>query len=217
MTTDFTPDFSGDDFAHDKGIQRTRAAEKAYQQMVDDVLAVVEKKLDAEEGSHKNLKGFFMFKSLGATITHSMRSINRSTLLQVSLANYFSAHPVPKSANAGTDQYLFGYLKLNATYPRTYIQRETLREKITDLLLEQDVDFAHARQFSNRFHVITEDNHRLQQLLQWKELDKLAAFPDMEVELHEDACVFRSSRKCISVEEATHFCELAKTLQAVLV
>jgi len=92
------------------------------------------------------------------------------------------------------------------------MHKETIREKLTDLFLKHDVDFEHSKKFSGRFQVLTEDEQRLQQLLQFKNLDTLTAYPEMELEFNYDSCLFRSSRKSVSMEEAINFCELAKTL-----
>lgn len=213
MTDDFTdPDFSADDFADDKEIQKTRAEMNAYGKMIDDALAIIQKKLNVSNASHKNLKGFEMFRSLEAIVNWSLSSSDSSVPIHVSLAEYSSAYPIAKASNSGTDQYLFGYFAMTKTYPATYIHKETLKEKIADLVLKHDVDFDHSKKFSRKFHVITEDKARLLELLQFKNLDDLALYPEMELEIQGNACLFRSSRKPISVEEADFFSQLATTI-----
>ena len=208
------PDFSGDDFADDKGIQKIRAEQKAVEKMIDDSLAIVSNRLGLKEASHKNFKTFLMFKNLEATITYSLKSSNAYKPLHVSLASYTTSYP-GRVHNSGTDLYLFGHLIMNTSYPKTYICRETLKEKITNLIMPMDVDFEHSRKFSWKFHVVTEDKKQLRDLLQFKDLDELASFPEMELELQGKTCLFRSSRKALSPEEATHFAELAETLMRI--
>ncbi|MGC4104037.1 hypothetical protein [Ferruginibacter sp.] len=213
MTDDHEiPDFSGDDFANDKDIQKERAAIKAYNKMIDDALALIKKELNVQDASHINLKGFEMFKSLTATIIDSLRSVNESKALQVSLARYNSSYPIARSSNGGTDLYLFGHITLKNNYPHTYIHKETIKEKIADIFLKLEVDFPDSKKFSRRFYVLTEDKKKLQDILQFKDLDQLTAFPDMEMEFSSNTLLFRSSRKPVSLEEAAVFCELAKTL-----
>jgi hypothetical protein len=209
------PDFSGDDFANDKSIQKTRAERKAYQKMIDDSLAIVSSELGLKEASHKNFKTFLMFKNLEAIITYSLRSANTYKPLHVSIANYTTSYPSGKRYDFGTDLYLFGHLTMNTSYPKTYICKETITEKITNLLMPMDVDFEHSRKFSWKFHVVSEDKKQLLDLLQFKDLDELASFPEMELELQAKTCLFRSSRKAISPEEAHHFSELAKTIMRI--
>ncbi|MCF1713285.1 hypothetical protein L0U88_01425 [Flavihumibacter sp. RY-1] len=219
MTTQYNdehiPDFSGDDFANDKEIQKTRAAIKAYEKMVNDSLNVIRRELNCEDSSHINLKGFHMFKSLTATLTHSMKSVIGDKIVRVSLADYFSSLPVPKNSNSGTDQYIFGHISLKKSYPRTYIHQETIKEKIEDIFLKRDLDFPDSKKFSRKFQVLTEDGKRLQDLLQFKKLDDFADFPEMEIELFNNKVLFRTSRKPVSIEEATIFCDLTKIILSV--
>ncbi len=214
--SNFIPDFSGDDFANDKEIQKIRAASKAYEQMIEDSFAVIRKELSMEPSSHINFKDFHMFKSLGATITHSLKSVDNSKRVRVSLARYHSSFPVPRNDNSGDDQYLFGHISFTTQYPRTYIHKETIREKIEDLFLKRELDFSLSKKFSGKFQVLTENKNRLQTLFQVKNLDVLTDFPEMELELFNNAALFRCSRKPVSVEEATMFCNLANVLIKLL-
>lgn len=215
MENEFIPDFSGDDFANDKEIQKQREEIKAYDKMIEDLLALISRELKVYDSSHINYKGFQMFSGLSATITHSMKSDIPGNGLRVSLAEYYSAAPTAKSANSGTDLYLFGYITFAKSYPKTYVQRETLREKIENIFLKRDLDFPNSRKFSGKFQVLTEDKKRLQDLLQFKRLDDLTDFPEMEIEFSGNTALFRNSRKSVSMEEATSFCELAKVLLSV--
>jgi hypothetical protein len=209
------PDFSGDDFANDKEIQKTRAASKAYAQMIEESLTVIRQALKAQDASHTNFKAFYMFKSLRATVKHSMKTVLQNKDLRISLAEYYSTFPTGKYSNSGIDQYLFGYLTLKNSYPRTYIHPETIKEKIVDIFLQRDVDFSHSKQFSSRFQVLTENKNSLSNLLQFKNLDGLAHFPEMELELFNNMVLFRSSRKPVSITEAALFCEMVKVILSI--
>jgi hypothetical protein len=212
---EYIPDFSGDDFANDKLIQKQREAIKDYEKMIDDSLNLIQQELNVQKSSHKNFKVFHMFKFLSATITHSMKSVTSTRDLRVSLAKYFSASPTAKSSNSGTDLYLFGYMSFRTRYPRTYIHKETIKEKIEDVFLNRDVDFPHSKKFSRKFQVITENRINLETLLQFKDLDDLTQFPNLELELFNNAALFRSSRKSVSIEEAIEFCDLSKVLLTI--
>ncbi|MFZ1528663.1 MAG: hypothetical protein WAT19_07930 [Ferruginibacter sp.] len=214
MTENFEiPDFSGDDFADDKEIQQIRAAEKAYLNMVNEALELIKRNLNVIDSSHINLKGFHMFKSLYPILRQSMKSVNSNKKLRISLASYSSSFPTAKSANSGTDQYLFGHLETKNKYPRAYFHRETIKEKIENIFLRRDVDFKNSRAFSRKFQALTEDKDQLLNLLQFKDLDILTNFPEMEFEFCNNTMLFRTSRKAISVEEASIFCELSKAME----
>ncbi|OQP44833.1 hypothetical protein A4H97_10760 [Niastella yeongjuensis] len=180
--------------------------------MINDSLSVIRERLEMQDAPQEDLTSFLMFKILGATIVKTLNSASQNYPLQVSIAEYFSSYPTGKSSNSGTNQYLFGHLRMKVKYPNSYIHKETIREKFTDLFLKHDVDFEHSKMFSGRFQVVTEDKQQLQHLLQFKNLDALTAHPEMELEFNNEACLFRCSRKSISIEETNNFCELAKTL-----
>lgn len=215
MSDNYLPDFSGDDFANDKEILEHRAAIKAYEKMIEDSLSVIRQELKMQDVDHINFKGFHMFRSLNAIITRSMKSLDQNYEIRVSLSEYTSSYPVPKNPNTGTDLYLFGHITLKNNYPRTYIHKETIKEKIEDVFLKRDVDFSESRRFSRKFQVLTENSNSLQNLLQFKNLDPLADFPDMELELSGNTALFRSSRKPVSTEEATSFSNLSKALLSI--
>ena len=206
------PDFSGDDFANDKQMQKLRAEAKAYQMMIDDSLTILEERFHMTESSHKNLKGYEMIKGLAATVNYSMSSKIENRSLYVSLVTYFLSFPVPRISNSGTDQYLVGFLESRRDYPRTYIYKESLKEKLVDLVLKRDIDFRYSKRFSRNFEVLTEDRKRLHDLLHLTDLNELADFPEMELELYSYGLVFRNSRKPISLKEATRFTELITVL-----
>lgn len=206
------PDFSGDDFANDKEIQKIRAESKAYEKMIEDSLSFIKQELKVQDASDPDFQGFHMFESLSATITHSMKSSIQNKELHVCLAEYSSAFPTAKSSNSGTDQYLFGHISLRNNYPRTYIHKETIKEKLEDIFLKRDLDFPHSKKFSSKFQVLTEDKNSLQNLLQFRNLDDLINFSEMELEFSNNVALFRSSRKPVSIEEASVFCEMTKVL-----
>lgn len=210
------PDFSGDDFRNDKEIQKIRKEAEDYQQLVDDSIAIIDNELGIEESSHKNFKGFLMFKSLRAIIVKSFKAKALPLNLIVSIAEYRTAFPTAKNSNSGTDQYIFGCFELHKRFPKTYITKETIREKITDLFLKIETDFPDNKMFSRRFHVLTQDSKGLRDLMTFKNLDELTEFPEMEVEIQENFCLFRNSRKSISLKEANEFAQLAKTLARML-
>lgn len=213
---EFIPDFSGDDFAHDKEIQRARAERKAYEKLVQECLKLIGEELNASESGHINFKGFHLFKPLSATLKQSFKSVLNDKVVWVSLVEYESAFPTARDSNGGSDQYLFGHISFSTQFPRTYIQKETLKEKIEDLFLKQDTDFTHSKKFSKKFHVVTEDKNKLAHLFQSKNLDALIDFPDLELEFLNNTALFRSSRKPISMEESQTFCDITKVLVSIL-
>jgi len=208
------PDFSGDDFANDRDVQKMRAEEKAHKEMIGRSLSILQQKLSLKESSHRNLKNFLMFKNLEATVIDSYTAATGKPL-HVSMVKYYSSVQIGRTTDSSDDNYLFGLFPTGKSYPRTYICKETIGQKIIDLFTKMEVDFDHSKKFSRTFHVLTEDKKRLQDMLLLKDLNPLAAFPEMEVEIQNSACLFRSSRKPISPEEAEEFSELAIALQNI--
>src|SRR5688500_12049172 len=206
------PDFSGDDFLNDKEIQKSRKEAEAYNRLINESLAVVKDELGLIKSSHTNFKKFLMFKNLQPILIDSFRAQQAPLPLIMSVAEYRSAYPIPKNHNSGSDLYLFGSIGYNKQFPKSYICRETIREKMVDLFSRQEIDFKEHKKFSRCFHVISKDGKRLTDLFQFKNMDELTAFPNMELEIHEHSCLFRNSRRSISIEEASDFAELAKTL-----
>jgi hypothetical protein len=107
-------------------------------------------------------------------------------------------------------------LRLSKEYPVTCIFKETLREKITDWFVKQDVDFVDQKKFSRKFHVVSGDKKKLGFLLFNKPLDELAAFPEMEAEINGNNCLFKISGNPVSPGETKQFIELAKKLYKIL-
>lgn len=206
------PDFSGDDFANDKEILATRAAAKAHAKMINDSLAKIQQELDLKKASHINFKSFHMFKSLGAVINQSMKTIIHGRELRVAVVTYRSSFPLARGSNSGTDMYFIGYFTCNTSFPRTYIHQETIKEKIEDIFLKQDVDFPQFRKFSSKFQVLTEDRFKLETILQGIDMDVLSKYPEMELEFLTNRIIFRSSRRSVSIKEALLFSELSKKL-----
>ena len=206
------PDFSGDDFIDDKEIQEARKEAQAYKQMIENSLSIIKNELNLQESSHKNLKSFHMFKSLKATLLDSFESRNFASRMIVSVAEYMSGFPTAKNSNTGYDNYLFGYMEISKEYPSTYICKESFQQKIVNLFLKNDTDFAEHRKFSGKFNVLTKDGKKLGDLFRFKDLDQLSIFPEMEIEIHGNECLFRNSRISLSPEQAIQFSDLAKML-----
>lgn len=203
-----------DDFANDKEIQRQRKIQQEYNKMIETSLQIISDQLHLTPASHKNMKPFLMFKTLGTPIlTRSFKPANDDYPLQVSLVEYHLSYTTPRAHNAGTDLYLFGLLALRKSYPLTYIFEETIRERIVNWFIKGDVDFKEQKKFSRRFHVVTKDKEKLSLLLLNKLLDDLAAFPKMEIEINGNNCLFRVSKLPVSESEAEKFVRLAKVIR----
>lgn len=206
------PDFSGDDFIDDKEVQKLRKEREAYNKMVDQCLTILKQELTLTQSGHKNFKTFHMFKNLEPTTIDTYTSSAFPCRVMVSIAQYGSSYPTGRVANAGIDNYLFGYIELRKEFPSTYVCKETMQQKIINLFVRNDVDFSDHKKFSNKFNVVTKDEKRLESLLRFKNMDHLSAFPELEIEIHGHDCLFRNSRRSISPREATEFSELAKML-----
>lgn len=216
MSSIFVPDFSHDDFANDPEIKKSRAKREAYNQMIGECLSILQSELQVESASHKNLHSFLMYKDLvRPTLVKSFRSNSPSMDLHVSIVQYYSSTRTARTTSSGLDDYVFGVLTLSKQFPHTMIIRETIREKIADIFTKVEIDFPTAKKFSRRFYVVSEDREKLYQLIVAKSLSELTIFPNMELEFKDQLCLFRLSRKSISVAETEKFVVLAKKLNEV--
>jgi hypothetical protein len=205
-------DFSGDDFANDPEISKARREAKEYSLMVRRSLDIIQDALGVHTSNYVNLDDFSMFHELNAFVKESYTSTGSSLPVTVSIVEYFSSYPVPRDDNSGSDHYLFGYIGLKKKFPKTYICKERIPEKIVDLITRMETDFPEHKKFSRKFHVLTQDEESLTEYFRFKDLGQLAAYPDMELEIHENGCLFRHSRCAISVKEAERFSALARSL-----
>jgi hypothetical protein len=136
----------------------------------------------------------------------------KTGVVDFSIVGYTVRYNTGRYSNEQDNLYIVGKIEVDKNYPHTYYHKESLVEKFTDLFIAQDVDFKGKRKFSRSFHVLCDDAPRLQALWKGKDLDLLAKFKNMELEIAQGECFFRNSRKSFSVEEAKEFTELAKTL-----
>lgn len=81
-----------------------------------------------------------------------------------------------------------------------------------DLLTRKETDFPGHRNFSRRFHLLTEDPEKLRELVRFSPLDDLTHFPDLELEIQGDQCFYRTSTLPLSRKEAMKHVELTKLL-----
>lgn len=213
---EFIPDFSGDDFANDPSIRRQRQLQKEHDALVNEALHLISVKWNGTERDEAPaLTPYFLFRSLAHPLIRKVFSAEFPARIDILVISYHSFFPTGKGSNSGTDDYIFGLLHLGKKYPRSYICRETIKEKIGDLFLRLDLDFAGQKKFSKKFHLVTEDKKALADLLVMKPLDDLAPFTDLELELEGHGCFFRTSRKALSIREAENFSALVQVLHQI--
>lgn len=204
-------DFSGDDFANDKDIQKIRKEQEAFDQMMKDSIQIVADAFTAKRSSHKNLKHFLLHKSVSIPfVSDSYLGSWKNRAIYFCVFEYESSVHAGKLHNTGSNYYFAAMIELDKTYPHTLAQPETLAIKLENLVTKLDVDFKHAKKFSRKFHVITKDAHALENLFITRELDRLAQHAGAEFELLDRQCYFRANRKPVSIAEAEKFVALAK-------
>lgn len=209
-------DLSAEDFGNDKEIQKSRAARKAQLQLIHDSLALVCNEFNATTCTPLILDYFLSFRNLQATTNHSVQAVAIPYTLHVMVAEYYSETHAGRLHLGGVEEYLIGQLTFMKEYPATYIHKETIREKLENLILKKDLDFPEHKKFSRKFNVLTEEKNHLRELWRMKDLDALTAFPNMEIELRGNKALFRTSRKPVSLAEARQLCDLIKVLCRVL-
>lgn len=205
-------DLESDDFAYNQDVLRHRARQRAHEKFGNDVLDIIRNRFRMTDITRYNLDDYLSYRDLDAKQLKGLTTTINGYDFHVVLIEYYSSYPVGRSHVGGNDRYLMGHFTTRTKYPRTYIHKETISEKFSDLFLKRDVDFAENKWFSSKFQVLTEDKNRLTDLLRMKDLDRLAQFRDMEIELSSQGCLFRLSRKSISLKDAEGFNELASLL-----
>jgi hypothetical protein len=210
-------DFSGDDFANDKEIQKLRKEEAEFNKMMNDSIKIVAEAFNAKKSSHKNLKHFLLHRSVSIPyVTDSYLGRWKNRDIYFCVFEYESSVHAGRLHSSGSNYYFAGLIELDKTYPHTLAQPETIAIKLENLVTKLDIDFKYAKKFSRKFHVITKDEHLLEMLFMNKDLDQLANHPSAEFELKDRQCYFRANRKPVSLAEAEKFVELAKTFLEVI-
>ena len=220
------PDFSGDDFADDKDIQRLRSEAQRQKEMLDESMAVISAAFNLQEmdddsydesndGWIDSLEKFVMFNNLNGGIKAAYRSVNEEEDMVVVAVEHTTSYPTARNSNKGSNLCLLGMFSLKKSYPKTYVCRETMREKIMDFFVRRETDLPEHKKFSGRFYLLTDDAERLRTLLQFAPLDDLVEFPEMELEIQGEYCLFRHSGSEVWKEEAEKHVELTKALQRI--
>jgi len=207
------PDFSDPEFDNDKEVKKWREEREDFIKYINECITIVSNSFNANKSSHKNLKGFELHKAINTPfIMESYLGSHGRKPVFFSIIQYRSSVSAGRVSSSGSDNYFVGVITLERPYPHTIIQPETVALKINNLFVKGDVDFKHAKWFSFKFHVITKDEDRLRRLFENVDLDRLIKFGSAEIEINDNQCYFRASRKPVSQEEAQIFIELAKTI-----
>ena len=209
------PDFLDDDFANDKEILRLRKGTSLDRELIDESVAVLRAAFNFVGSDAGDMEDFVMLSNLKAFTVESHHCVSDHQKILALILEYSSAYPTGKSSNSGTDLYLFGRLTLPRKYPKTYICKETIREKLMELFMKRETDFAEHGKFSARFHVLTEDPARLTDLLRLAPMEELIRFPDLELEIQGDQCFYRDAARPLSTDRAASFVELTRILLRV--
>lgn len=206
-----------DDLSNDKEIRRQRKERAEHLQMIERSINVIKEAFNAKTSSRKNIKPFFLYKSIKKpSVIKSFTGEWSNKQIYVSTIQYYTSVSIPRYFNAGTDDYLIGVITLKESYPHIIIKPEVLALKIEDIFTNMDVDFTHAKLFSFLYYVITKDKETLKLKFLSKDLNRITKFPDAEIEIIGYSCYFRVSRMPISLKGAEKFVQLAKILADIL-
>ena len=194
------PDFSVDDLGDDKEIQKSRLAAEKHKNFIEEIISKIQSEFSAIETEEYEIAEFHMTTDLNSFVVRVLKWDYEGLNIQILMT---------------MDEYFFGNIKLKEKYPKTYIQKETLSSRLSDFISNRDIDFTHSKKFSGKFQVVSTEPDKLESLMLFKNLDALVEFPEMELEFNGNECLFRSSRKSVSVKEAEIFSDLTKTLISI--
>lgn len=175
-------------------------------------LQAVCRQLQMEEVAYLNDEDDLVFKEWG--LTKPMQSPEILGIFSsgdLDKPSYFLIIESSLALRSRFTQYI-GYYKTSTSYPLTFIYPEGIREKLEDFFTKIDLDFEHAPRFSSKFRVVTEDKNQLQIFLQFKPLEDLAAFPEMEIELRGNYCLFRRGYGAYNEQDFASVVKLMKKI-----
>jgi hypothetical protein len=201
----------------DKEMERIQKAQKDYEQMLKESINIVTTGLKLQTDSKLDFKDFYLIGSLNKPeVWQSFNSSNPLLPVHMSVIWYYSEVNIGKVKKSGRENYFFALLTLNKEFPHTLVYRETLAEKISDLFNNAELDFEQHKKFSNKFYTLSKDKERLYDLLNSKPLDELSKYSNMEIEIKNNLCLMRHSRKPVSKTEAIAFCEFVKDVNRII-
>ncbi|PZR24681.1 MAG: hypothetical protein DI535_21370 [Citrobacter freundii] len=189
-----------------------RSAAIENEEVINETLPVLCRELGLQNCNTEAPEGFAMYKNLNAVIVHACNRISNDQELQMLIADYSISHTTSKGQRSEANSYFFGRMHLSKKYPQTYICKETIREKLTELFAKRETDFPEHKKFSDKFYVLTNDPSRLTALLRFAPMDELVNFPELELEIQGNDCFYRCSHKPLSLEEAMQHVALTKVL-----
>lgn len=108
-----------------------------------------------------------------------------------------------------------GYLRLRKSFGQTLIRKETVLDKIEELLNPMELDFPDHKAFSQKYYVLTDDEDLLKSSLDEKLKDYLVERKNLSVEFHNRACVFRHATAA-DIVESIRLCEIGFKLDELI-
>jgi hypothetical protein len=202
-----------EDFANDGDIQRSQKLKRAHDELIEECVNLVRDELRAEATNPREISHTWLYKSFiePGLVDCFACQIGKSELHIYHLEYQWSVQ-AGKLNRTGKSECFVGELSLNSKYPPTCIVPETIQFRIADWFRRQDVDFPEYRKFSRTFHVVTQDREKLKQDLKYKNIDVLASYPRMELEINGASCLFRVCGEPMDKENTNVFIELANVL-----
>lgn len=201
-----------DEFEHSAENLLLRSAAINNEEIINETLPVLCKELGLENYTTEVPEGFAMYKNLNAVMVKTCGRIGNGQALQMLIVDYSTTHTTSKGQKSEADSYVFGRMRLAKKYPQTYVCKETIKEKLMEFFTKRETDFPEHKKFSDKFYVLTNDPSGLTELFRLAPMDELINFPELELEIHGNDCLYRCSHKPLSLDEAMHHVALTKVL-----
>lgn len=111
--------------------------------------------------------------------------------------------------------YVFGHLKLNKDFGATYIRPESFKDKILEMFVPVEIDFAAAPEFSSKYYVLSNDKEKFIQAVPHALMRYLTDIERLEIEFRNKECLFRFEGP-VEKKKSLQLCEIGVTLDRIL-
>lgn len=111
--------------------------------------------------------------------------------------------------------YLFGHLKLDKDFGATYIRPESFKDKVLEMLVPVEIDFAEAPEFSSKYYVLSNEKEKFIEVVSHELMRYLSDVDGIEIEFRDNECLFRFEGT-VEEKKSLRLCEVGVNLDRIL-
>jgi len=142
--------------------------------------------------------------------------LNAFTLTLVEYGiEYINARRTIASGATEYHLYLVGHLELNKDFGISLIRPESIKDKVLEMFLPVEIDFAEAPEFSSKYYVLSNDKEKFINSVSPTLMRYLLDVEGLEIEFRNRECLFRFEG-VIDEEKSLLLCEVGLNLDRIL-